>query len=562
MPPTAPLPSSMLPVAPPPPSPREYVAPETYRRPMAYERRDQSFDARSRIAKIKLVLKGDLLLFGKVAIPEMFKEKSADIHREWADLLLDKSIKKLLIMAPRDHAKSSIVACLHVLHHLMFDEGPKLVVISSKTGPHAKRLLGTIKNVLDYGQSFQKIFGYWGQMTAKEWSKDQIILKDGSLIIALGTGQQAVGLKEGHQRPTLIVLDDPEDTENTKTADALRFNLRWLLKALVPTLDNKVGQIVVIGTPQCEGCMILKVFKLPGWTAKHYDAIVSEDDQQVLWPEHCSWKFIMDQKKDAEAAGELSIWYSEYRCSIVPDEEQLFKPEYNRYYRGWTETGKNGRSYVYITHIAHTKEGLEAGKLKEIKIVPVNIFMGVDPASSESVRADHSVNFLIAVDKDWNIYCLPYFHKRVTPTAHAEAIVRDYEKYLPMKVTPEATGYQEALRDILRNFSHLWTKDHKRIYIPGLEAKVLPREKKTKRHKTALHIHFFQRQVHLLEGMEAFESELAMWREDKTKVDDLMDGLYLARLKAYRPSHTYDGPQKSSSSGVRKRRYQEDWIYA
>ena len=188
--------------------------------------------------------------------------------------------------------------------------------------------------------------------------------------------------------------------------------------------------------------------------------------------------------------------------------------------------------------------------------------MGVDPASSESVKADHSVNFLIAVDKDWNIYCLPYFHKRVTPTDHCQSIVEMYEQYMPVKVTPEATGYQEALRDILRKFSHNWTKDGKRLFIPGLESKMLPREKKTKRHKSALHIHFFQRRVYLLEGMEAFESELSMWRLASTKIDDLIDGFYYAIIKVYCPSHTYDGPQKSSSSGVRKRKYQEDWIYA
>ena len=547
---------------PPPVQPRPYVDPEAPKQYFRHENKGTLTQRRERIHKAKAFLKEDLLLLGKVAIPEMFKWKSADVHREWADLLLDKTIRKLLIMAPRGHAKSSIVACLLVLHHIMFDEGPKFVVIVSKTGGHARRLLGTIKLVLDQGRSFRKIFGPWGEATAREWAKDQVVLKDGTLIIALGTGQQAVGLKVGHQRPTLIILDDPEDTENTKTALALKFNFRWMMKALLPTLDAEKGRIIVIGTPQCEGCMILRLFKLPGWTAKHYDSIVSEDDRQVLWPEGCSWKYIMGEKVDAEAAGELSVWYSEYRCSIVPDEEQLFRPEYNRYYRGWTESGKDGRAYIHLTHQAHTKEGLNAGKLKKIKIIPVNIFMGVDPASSEAIKADHSVNFLIAVDKDWNIYCLPYFHKRVPPTAHAESIVQNYEKYRPLKVTPEATGYQEALRDILRKFSHLWTKDHKMLRIPGLEAKVLPREKKTKRHKTALHIHFFQRQVHLLEGMEAFESELAMWREDKTKVDDLMDGFYLARLKAYPPSHLYEGSPESSSSGVRRKRYVEDWYLA
>lgn len=517
------------------------------------------------IPSIRLQLANDELLFGKVAIPEMFTEPSADFHREVADLLIDQELKKLLIVAPRKHGKSSLAGCVHVLHHIMYDEGPKVVVLVSRTLPHAKRLLGTIKDVLDHGTKFRKIFGYWGRFSAREWSTSQIVLKDGTLIIALGTGQMVVGLKQVHQRPTLIVLDDPEDLENTKTDHALRFNIRWLLKSLLPTLDTKRGRIIVIGTPQCEGCMILKLFDLPGWEPKHYDSIVNEDTHEVLWPEVVNWAFLMQEKADAEAAGELSVWYSEYRCTIVSDEEQLFKPEYDRYYRGWLEPSLQGLAFLHITHIADKKEDLDAGKLDEEEVRPVNVFMGVDPASSESRRADHSVNFKIAVDKNWNIFCLPYFRKRLPPTGHCQAIIEDYENFYPLKTTPEATGYQEALRDILRKFSQLWTKDGNPIRIPGLEAKELPREKKTKRHKTALHIHFYQRRVFLLEGMEAFEEEKRMWREDKTKIDDLMDGFYLAVIKVYLPTHEYEKSgraEKSLHSMESEFDPETDWLFA
>ena len=513
------------------------------------------------IPSVRLQLANDELLFGKVAIPEMFTEPSAEFHREVADHLIDHEIRKLLIQAPRKHAKSSLVGCVHVLHHIMYDEGPKFVVLVSKTQGHAKLLLGTIKDVLEKGRKFRKIFGYWGRFSARQWTESVVILKDGTMIMALGTGQMIIGLKHIHQRPTLEILDDPEDTENTKTAEALNQNLTWLLKALMPTLSPN-GRIVVIGTPQCEGCMVESIEKMPGWTPLHYDAIVNEDTHEVLWPERCSWDFLMSEKADYDSGGKGSLWYSEYRCTIVSDEEQLFKPEYNRYYRGWLESSRIGKAYLHITHIADKKADLDAGKLEEEEIRPVNVFMGVDPASSTARRADNSVNFKGCVDKDWNIFFLPYFRKRVPPTEHCQAIVEDYEAYYPLKTTVEATGYQEALRDILRKFSQLWTKDGKPIRIPGLEAKELPREKKTKRHKTALHIHFYQRHVYLLEGMEAFEEEARMWREDKTKIDDLFDGLYFMLLKAYTPEHEYEKTGKPSHSMEWGDEVEEDYTYA
>lgn len=132
----------------------------------------------------------------------------------------------------------------------------KLIVLSSKTLGHSIRLLDTIKNVLEYSRRFHAIFGYWGSHTAKQWSKTEIALKDGSLITTRGTGQQVIGLKHGDQRPTLILVDDPEDINNTKTTEAMEMNLKWLMTQLLPSMDARTGRLVVIGTPQHQRCLV------------------------------------------------------------------------------------------------------------------------------------------------------------------------------------------------------------------------------------------------------------------------------------------------------------------
>ena len=81
-------------------------------------------------------------------------------------------------------------------------------------------------------------------------------LKDGSMIICKGTGQQLRGIKHGNQRPTLIIVDDPEDENNTKTSESMEANLRWLLQSAVPSLDPKKGRIAIIGTPIHQRCMV------------------------------------------------------------------------------------------------------------------------------------------------------------------------------------------------------------------------------------------------------------------------------------------------------------------
>ena len=117
----------------------------------------------------------------------MFSSESPNFHYDITKKLLDPDVSQLNIIAPRGHAKSSIVAGVYPLFHLMFDKGPKVIVLVSRTQGHATKLLGTIKDVLDYSKEFRHFFGYWGMQSARKWSNAEIELKDGSVIICKGT---------------------------------------------------------------------------------------------------------------------------------------------------------------------------------------------------------------------------------------------------------------------------------------------------------------------------------------------------------------------------------------
>ena len=138
--------------------------------------------------EIKDKLKSNLVLFGKVTMPNMFSVPSPDFHYKIAESLLNRNHSQINIVAPRGHAKSSIVGGVFPLYHLMFHGGQKLIVLVSRTQDHAIKLLGTIKDTLDFSSNFRSLFGYWGQHSARQWAKSEIELKDGSMIICKGTG--------------------------------------------------------------------------------------------------------------------------------------------------------------------------------------------------------------------------------------------------------------------------------------------------------------------------------------------------------------------------------------
>ena len=384
------------------------------------------------IQQIKEKLRNDIILFGKICLPSMFSSKSPNFHHELADLLVQPHINKLNVIAPRGHAKSSLIACIFPLWHILTQEGTKFVVLSSKTEGHAVRLLQTIKNALEYSMELRSVYGYFGQHSARQWSRTEVVLRDDSMIMCRGTGQQVVGLKHGNQRPTLVVLDDPEDMNNTKTAEAMEQNLRWLLQSAVPSLDPTKGRIIVIGTPQHQRCMVEILKQMKGWVNMHFSPDM--DNEIALWEDWQPIKKLKQKKEELESIARVSVFYREYLCKIVGDEDQLFKEEYIQYHNYKLEIDDNNQHYLKTDN----------GKL------PVNVFMGVDPASSIRKTADYSVIMPIAVDNKNNRYVLEYYRKRATPMNLAESIIEYFKLYKPVKVRIESVGYQEMLREYLR----------------------------------------------------------------------------------------------------------------
>lgn len=462
-------------------------------------------------------MQGDPLLFGKACLPGMFQVRSPLFHSEIVAAAWRKN-SFTNIIAPRGHAKSSIIACVLPLWHLFFEDGNKVIVLVSKTEGHAIRLLQTIKNALEYSKELQMMFGYWGEFSSKRWRDNEIVLKDNTLIVCRGQNQHVIGLKHGHQRPTLIILDDPEDLNNTKTAEAMENNLRWLLQALIPSRDPNRFRVVVIGTPQHERCMIETLKSMSGWLTLHYSAI--QVDGTPLWPNWWSLEKLLAEKAQYESIGRVSSFYREYMCQIIGDEDQLFREEYLRYWDGRLDVLHSGTKTLTLTHLGN--KPTELFLLERPLVKRVFIFTGVDPASSVAQSADYSAILSIAIDFKRDRYVLPYFHQRISPLGLADAVQQRWELYRSENTRIESTGYQEMLREYLMS----------REYIPGLAIKETPRTAKSNRLET-LQPFFAQHKIFLKPDMTALINELLFYPRGRN--DDLLDALYYANKNVYSP---------------------------
>ncbi len=464
------------------------------------------------------------VLFGRAMLPTLFNKPPCPMHFEVDRILHDDAVDQAVVIAPRLHAKSALVSNAHplnlVLSSAMYGR-KEYILIVSKTQTVSDELLGTIKDALSHNEKIQALYGDYGENTARSWAVSRVVLKNDTVIQSRGLGQHIIGLRHLELRPTLIIVDDGEDENNTKTAEAMRANLRWLLGAALPALDRERGRIFVIGTPKHELCLVETLFNTEGWKAKRYDCITSESKKTVLWEEMWPYDALMRRMRTMKSAHQLSIFYREYRCQIVGDEEQLFKPEYFQYYRGSLIFDDSGNRILLITHLND-----ENGNFVELKTpIRKNVvtFEGVDPASSTLAGSSYSVILTIAVDDKMGIFILPYFRRRVPPMQLAEAIIQHYERYKPDITNVEAVGYQEMLRNYLRE----------KTLIPGLHRKIVPKDPKSAR-LDKLEPYFASMQVWMTPEMEEFQNELLLYPRGKT--NDILDAMELAVSRIYPPT--------------------------
>lgn len=464
----------------------------------------------------------DLLYFGKKCFPTAFTVKSPPFHREIAAYLTDMSKKRILIAAPRGSSKSTLTSFLYVLWKALFKSSRDdvFIVIISESRTQAINFLARIKSHLNTTREVKYYFGDMSEATAKRWRTDDIILANGSRIIAIGTGSKIRGFIEKDTRPTDIIVDDFESEKNAFTPEARLKNREWMTEAVIPSLRQHAGggRIIVIGTVISEDCFLFWAKNSTAWHTLWYKIV--DDDGNPIWADVYPLSKIKQIREEFESVGNLSGFFQEYMNEPQSPDDAPFKPHYIKTHDYRFKVKENGEKVLY-------KGDIE---------IPVNVYLGIDPASSLSRKADYFTIIPIAVDADENFYVVGehVVHARIDPAKQPDMII---EKFLATKadrVVIETVAYQEALRSWLRRLML-----EKGLYIPGIEKGERPRNSKDVRLLSLVPI--------LASGRFYFHpNSIDMQAEflsfPKGQHDDYLDATWYAISKARKP-------KKRKSSG-------------
>jgi predicted phage terminase large subunit-like protein len=227
-------------------------------------------------------------------------------HRAaWA--LYASQVPAALVVAPRDHAKSTGLTTDYVLAESLFRTADYIIIIGS-TEEGAAEQLGNIVEELTENDDIIREFGV--AKFLRTAATDVICeMRDGHRfrIIAKGAEQRIRGRLWKGKRPNLLVCDDMEDDEQVENADRRAKFRRWFFRAAKQAL-GKQGRIRVHGTILHEDSLLNRLRKNKTWVHQFYKAHESFDDfSNILWPERWTEEQLRARRQefieDGDAAG-------------------------------------------------------------------------------------------------------------------------------------------------------------------------------------------------------------------------------------------------------------------
>ncbi len=210
-----------------------------------------------------------------------FHQQLWDIAREGLDFLC---------IVPRNFAKTTAVSKILVLWKLLFGVEQSIMLIMTKG--LGEEVVGDIRRELETNPLIKLLWGDIVPISNKEekvnekWRQRQLQLLNGTELKTITKGESVRG-----NRPTWILLDDPQENKDVKNPIIADEFWNWIYTSVYPSL-NIGGSMGVLGTMISNNCFVcrleqecerkkVKVIRFPAIINFQKDGFKGES----LWPE-------------------------------------------------------------------------------------------------------------------------------------------------------------------------------------------------------------------------------------------------------------------------------------
>lgn len=211
--------------------------------------------------------------------------------------------KRNTYVAPRELGKSTwffLILPLWAAAH----GHKKFIAAFADAGTQAEMHLSTFKNELDNNERLRLDFPKLCEPAVRQRGMTQsdtkglTIRKSGFVFGARGADSKTLGMKVGHQRPDMLILDDIEPGEDQYSEYQVQGRLTTIIDVIFPL--SEYAEVVISGTVTLPGSIIHQLVKSvtepdeepEDWIGEqnirvhYYPPIVANDDgtERSIWP--------------------------------------------------------------------------------------------------------------------------------------------------------------------------------------------------------------------------------------------------------------------------------------
>lgn len=359
-----------------------------------------------------------------------FKYGIPDFHLPWYEALDNPELNRLMLLAPREHAKTSVVLT-YALNAIVKNRSLRIGIVSG-TDALAMAFMREITTELENNEELIAEYGIFKPARPKKWTEHEIIIADAHnihgkdvSIFCIGVGGQITS-----RHCDILILDDIETTSSVNTSEGRAKTRTWLAKEVIPVLSSG-GKAVIIGTRKHYDDIYS--FLMPGvdkpseWhILDNALRAIDEETLRPIWEEMWSFDALMARKRELDQIDVLA-WPQEYENRPLPTDTQMFAPA------EWPEWADFNDDARYIKHLPESLRHLQAWDL----------------AISQKESADFTAGVDIAFDDENNIYIMDVRFGRWGIQRQLEEFESLGMEYHPEQIGIESVQYQAAAVQLL-----------------------------------------------------------------------------------------------------------------
>ena len=280
----------------------------------------------------RAITRENFLYFFHFYYAHYVKYPTADFQKEIMHLLERSDRENLYIVAFRGSGKSTMVTTAYPLWAILGKQQKKFVTIFCQTQAQARLHMMNLRRELENNALLKNDLGPFKE-DSDEWGSYTLTFSQtGARIIVASSEQSIRGIRQGENRPDLIICDDVEDIASTKTREGRDKTYNWLRGDVIPGGD--IGtRLIVVGNLLHEDSLLvrLKADVEEDRAVGTFCRFPLLDEKDVcLWP----GKYPTAESIDVERkkVGNDIAWQREYLLNIVSDVDQVIDKNWIKFY--------------------------------------------------------------------------------------------------------------------------------------------------------------------------------------------------------------------------------------